>query len=64
MADRPRFLVTLESAPSDVAVEVRLRLLLKSMLRSYGFRAVDVRRLPATQASTKNAPEAGQHPGA
>lgn len=48
MADKPRFVITVEALPLEgtdgvnVPAEVRLRRLLKAMLRGYGLRCVRV----------------------
>jgi hypothetical protein len=42
-----RYLVTLDALVDDVPAAVRLRRLLKCALRSFGFRCVSVRDVPA-----------------
>ena len=48
MRQRPRFRLILESAPSDIPVNVRLRAALKCLLRSYGLRVVEAKQTTAT----------------
>ncbi len=51
-----QFTLTLRPLPHAVPVDVRLRRLLKTALRSFGFRAVDVREVSPVQHDGAAAP--------
>jgi hypothetical protein len=52
MADRPDYRLTIRPVQDDVPPAVRLRGVLKRLLRSYGFRALQVEEIkPAAGAS-------------
>ncbi len=43
----PRYRLLIEALPSEVPVVVRLRCVLKRLLRTFGFRCVEVLEVPA-----------------
>jgi hypothetical protein len=51
-----RFRLTLESVPSDVPAEIRLRGLLKLMLRSFGLRCVEAKELTDGEEESTEVP--------
>jgi hypothetical protein len=60
-AARPRYQLLLEAQPGDVPAILRLRRLLKTLLRGYGFRCISAQELPPAEPTpATNEPECGE----